>query len=107
MELQFNLKTFNACYTQVHKAKYSMNVQYPILGTIEIVWAPYHIVQQFEGYCIALPKPRRNAIPSLGYIAIPSLGHSTIPFSRYLRNTLGFITYILTHEGVIHSVTKT
>jgi hypothetical protein len=29
-KLQFNLDTFNACCTQVHKTKYSMNVQYPI-----------------------------------------------------------------------------
>jgi hypothetical protein len=65
-KLQFNLNTFNACCTQVHKTKYSMNVQYPILGTLEIVWAPYHIFQQFNGHCIALPKPRRNAISSLG-----------------------------------------
>jgi hypothetical protein len=43
MELQFNLDTFDACYTQVHKTKYSMNVQHPILHTLEIIWAPYHI----------------------------------------------------------------
>jgi hypothetical protein len=58
-ELQFNLNIFNACCIQVHKAKYLMNMQYPILGILEIVWAPYHIFQQLEGYCIALPKPRR------------------------------------------------
>jgi hypothetical protein len=75
----FNLNTFNACYTQVHKTKYLMNMQYPILSTPEIVWAPYHIFRQFEGYCIALPKPRRNATPSLSSIVIPSLGHTTIP----------------------------
>jgi hypothetical protein len=66
MELQFNLNAFNTCCIQVHKAKYSMNMQYPILSTLEIVWVPYHIVQQFEGYCIALPKPRRNAIFFIG-----------------------------------------
>jgi hypothetical protein len=65
MELQFNLNAFNACCTQVHKSTYSMNVQYPILCTPAIVWAPYHILRQFKGYCIALPKPIRNAIPSL------------------------------------------
>ncbi len=43
MEFQFNLDTFNACCIHVHKAKYSMNVQYPILHTPRIVWALYHI----------------------------------------------------------------
>jgi len=41
-KLQFNLNAFNVHYTQVHKTKYSMNVQYPFLGDLEIVWAPYH-----------------------------------------------------------------
>jgi hypothetical protein len=27
---QFNLDAFNACYTQIHKTKSLMNVQYPI-----------------------------------------------------------------------------
>jgi hypothetical protein len=98
MELQFNLDTFNACYTQVHKAKYSMNVQYLILGTFETVWAPYHIFQQFKRYCIALRKSRRNAIPSLG--------HTTIPFSKYPKNTFGSITCFFTREGVMHNPTK-
>ncbi len=40
---QFNLNTFNVCCIQVHKTKYSMNMQYPILANPEIVWAPYHI----------------------------------------------------------------
>jgi hypothetical protein len=48
-----------------------MNMQYLILGILEIVWGPYHIFQQFEEYCIALKKPRKNVIPSLGYIVIP------------------------------------
>jgi hypothetical protein len=43
IELQFNLNAFNVCCIQVHKKKYSMNLQYPILGNLEIVWAPYHI----------------------------------------------------------------
>jgi hypothetical protein len=43
-----------------------MNVQYLILSILEIVWAAYHIFLQFEVYCIALKKPRKNAIPSLG-----------------------------------------
>jgi hypothetical protein len=43
IELQFNLNAFNVCCIQVHKTKYSMNLQYPILGNLEIVWAPYHI----------------------------------------------------------------
>jgi hypothetical protein len=63
----FKNKKRKTCCTQVHKAKYSMNVEYPILGIPEIVWVPYHIFQQFEGYCIALQKPRNNAIPELGY----------------------------------------
>jgi hypothetical protein len=84
-----------------------MNVQYLILGILEIIWAPYHIFQQFEKYSITLKKPRKNAIPSLGYTAIPSLGHTTIPFSRYPKNTLGFTTYFLTREGIMHSSTKT
>jgi hypothetical protein len=92
---------------RVHKAKYSLNVQYPVLGIVEIVWAPYHIFRQFKGYYIPLPKPRRNVIPSLGYTTIPSLGHEKIPFSRYPKNTLGSITYLLTCEGVMHSPTKT
>jgi hypothetical protein len=85
MELQFNLDTFNACCTQVHKTKYSMNVQYHILHTPEIVWAPYHIFQQFEGYCIALSKPRRNVIPSLGYYIIKhqGLNYNTLIGSHY------------------------
>jgi len=95
MKLQFNLDT---CCTQGHKAKYSMNTQYLILCTLKIVGAPYHIFRQFEGYYIALSKPRRNIIPSLG--------HTTMPFSRYFRNTLGFIKYPLTHEGVMHNPTK-
>jgi hypothetical protein len=55
-ELKFHLDTFNACHIQVHKAKYSMNVKYPILGIPEIVWAAYHTFRQFERYCIALQK---------------------------------------------------
>jgi hypothetical protein len=43
IELQFNLDTFNACCIQVQKAKYSMNVQCPIILTPNIVWAPYCI----------------------------------------------------------------
>jgi hypothetical protein len=76
-----------------------MNLQYPVVGTFEIVWAPYHIFRQFKGYCIALPKLRRNAIPSSG--------HTTIPLSKYPKNTLGSITYIFAREGVMHSPTKT
>jgi hypothetical protein len=42
MKFQFNLDIFNVCCTQVHKTKYSMNLEYPILGC-EIIWVPYHI----------------------------------------------------------------
>jgi hypothetical protein len=56
MKLQFNLNAFNACCIQVHKAKYSMNMQYTILRILEMVWAPYHTFRQLEGYCIALIK---------------------------------------------------
>ncbi len=76
-----------------------MNMQYPILGIPKIIWAPYHILQQFDGYYIALEKPKKNVIPSLG--------HTTIPLSRYPINTTGFITYLLTSERVMHSLTKT
>jgi hypothetical protein len=55
---KLNLDTFNAWCTQVHKAKYLMNMQYPILRTPEIIWVQYHIFWQFKGYCITLPKPR-------------------------------------------------
>jgi hypothetical protein len=84
-----------------------MNVQYLILGIPEIDWPPYHIFQQFEEYSIALKKPRKNAILSLGYTAIPSLGHTAIPISRYPKNTLGSTTYLLTHEKVMHNLIKT
>jgi hypothetical protein len=70
-ELQFNLDAFNVCCTQVHKAKYSMEMQYPILGNHEIFWAPYHIFLNLERYCVALTKLRKNAILSLGYIITP------------------------------------
>jgi hypothetical protein len=36
-EFQFNLDAFNACCIRVHKTKYLMNMQYPILGTPKIV----------------------------------------------------------------------
>jgi hypothetical protein len=49
MELHFNLNTFNACCIQVHKTKYSMTLQYPTLGILEIVWAPYHIFYNWRG----------------------------------------------------------
>jgi hypothetical protein len=31
----------------------------------------------------------------------------TIPFSRFPKNTLNYITYLLTREGEMHSPTKT
>jgi hypothetical protein len=68
---QFNLNAFNVCCTQVHKTKYSMNMQYPILGNPKIVWAPYHIFWNLEKYCVALTKLWRNVIPSLSYTVTP------------------------------------
>jgi len=69
-------------------------------------------------YCIALTKPTRNAIPSLGYAVtqwaelfwskllkgyyscLEGFTKHAIPFLGYPKNTLGSITYILTHGRV-------
>jgi hypothetical protein len=117
IELQFNLNAFNVCCIQVHKTKYSMNLQYPILGNLEIVWAPYHIFWNLERYHVTLTKPKRNAIPSLGYTITLSvelfwskllegyflcpkgLIKHAIPFLGYPVNTLGPITFFW-HGGV-------
>jgi hypothetical protein len=61
-----------------------------------------------EGYCVALPKPIREPIPSLGYpkhhrstlfegyCSWPKLFNtSVIPFVGYPINALGSTTYIL------------
>jgi len=125
MELQFNLDTFNACCTQVHKTKCSMNVQYTIIGNPKIVWAPYHIFWNLERYCVTLTKPRRNAIPSLGYTirswaeffwskllkgycsCLKRFTKHAIPLLGYPINTSGSITYLLTHGRVLHNPMKT
>jgi hypothetical protein len=75
-----------------------------------------------EGYCIALPKPTRKPIPSLGYFvnkhqgfmflegycSCPKLLNTpTLPLTWYPRNTLGSITYILKLGGILHSPPKT
>jgi hypothetical protein len=76
-----------------------------------------------EGYFVALPKPTRKPIPSLGYFVIKHQGFTSflkeycscpkllntlaIPLARYLRNTLGSITYILKLGRVLHILTKT
>jgi hypothetical protein len=75
-----------------------------------------------EGYCIALPKPPRKLIPSLGYYVIKHHGSTLlkgycactklfntliIPLVGYPKNTLGSITYFLKLGGVLHSPTKT
>jgi len=78
-----------------------------------------------EEYCIALPKPKRDALPSLsytikpwaelfwsrsleGYYSCPKrLNEHAIPLARYPRNTLGSITYILKLGGILHNPTKT
>jgi hypothetical protein len=96
-----------------------MNVQYPIMGNLEIIWAPHHIFWNLERYCATLTKPRRNK-PLLGYTITPwakllegycscSKGFTkhTISFLGYPRNTVGSITYLLTHGGVLHSPMKT
>jgi len=124
MELQFNLDTFNVCFIQVHKTKYSMNVQYPILGDLKIVWALYHIFWNLEKYYVTLTKPRRNPIPSLGYTitswvelfwsrllegycsCLEGLIKHVIPLLGYPKNTLGSITYLLTCGKVLRSPMK-
>jgi hypothetical protein len=70
-----------------------------------------------EGYCIALPKPLRKPIPSLGYSVIKHHGstllegycscsklHNThvIPLTNYPINTLGSITYFFKLGRVMH-----
>ncbi len=125
IELQFNLNAFNVCCTQVHKTKYSMNMQYPIMDNLEIIWALYHIFWNLKKHCVTLTKPRRNAIPSLGYTITPwaelfwskllegyyscpkGLTKHAIPLLGYPRNTLGFITYLLTRGGVLCNLMKT
>jgi len=77
-----------------------------------------------ERYYVALTKPRKNAIPSLGYIVTPwvklfwskqyirvllmprKFTKHAIPLLGYAKNTLGFITYILTHGRVLYSPMK-
>jgi hypothetical protein len=44
-----------------------------------------------EGYCIAIPQPRRKTIPSLGYFA----------------NTMGLIIFVQAIEGVLPMPTIT
>jgi hypothetical protein len=68
-----------------------------------------------EVYCIALPKPPRKPILSLGYSIIKHHGstllkgycscsklHDTLamPFIIYLKNTMGSITYLFKLGGV-------
>jgi hypothetical protein len=75
------------------------------------------------GYCIALPKPTRKPIPSLGYSVIkhqgftsllkgyylcPKLFNTTaIPHTKYLKNTFGSIIYLLKLVRILHNPTKT
>jgi hypothetical protein len=74
---------------------------------------------------VALTKPKRNAIPSLGYIVTPwaelfwsrileryysclkRLTKHAIPLLGYPRNTLGSIKYLSTCGGVLRSPMKT
>jgi len=73
-----------------------------------------------ERYCVALPKPPRKPIPSLGYSIIKHHGFTllegycscsniplAIPFINYPRNTLGSITYFFKLKRVMHSLAKT
>jgi len=75
-----------------------------------------------EGYYIAVIKPPKKPIPSLGYSIIKHLGltllerycscsklHNTlaIPLISYPINTLASITYLFKLGGVMHSHTKT
>jgi len=73
-------------------------------------------------YCIALLKPTRKLIPSSsdsvikhqgfmslleGYCSRPKLFNTpTIPHTRYPRNTLGSITYLLKFGRVLHNFSK-
>jgi hypothetical protein len=74
------------------------------------------------GYCVALPKPARKLIPSLGYFVIKHQGSTsllkgyyscpkllntfTIPFAMYPKSTLGSITYLFKLGGILHNLTK-
>jgi hypothetical protein len=75
-----------------------------------------------EGYCVTLPKPTKQPIPSIRYFVIKHHGFTLlemycscpklfntpiIPFVGYPKNTLGFITYIFKLEGVLHGPPKT
>jgi hypothetical protein len=75
-----------------------------------------------EGCCIALPKPTRKPIPSLGYFVIKHRGFMllkgyysypellntpAIPFIRYPKNTLDSITYLWKHGKILCNPTKT
>jgi len=76
-----------------------------------------------EGYCVAIPKPTRKPISSLGYYIIKHQGSTSllkgycscpklfntpaIPLVRYPINTLGTITYILKLGRVLHNPIKT
>jgi len=75
-----------------------------------------------EGYCVALPKPTRKPISSLGYSIIKHHGSillegycsctklfntPIIPLVGYPKNTSDCITYLLKLGGVLHSLTKT
>jgi hypothetical protein len=79
-------------------------MQYLILHTLEIIWALYHIFQQFKGHCIGYQN--LEGTQYLHCAITPSLGHMIISLSRYPRNTLGSITYLLTHDEILHSPTR-
>jgi hypothetical protein len=99
-------------------------MQYPSLGILEIVWAPYHIFWNLERYCVVFTKLKRDVIASLNYIVntcwiilvnpirkvlfMPKgFNERAIPLSRYPKNTLNSITYLLKCGKVLHSLTKT
>jgi hypothetical protein len=76
-----------------------------------------------EEYFVALPKPTRKPIPTLGYFEIKHQGFTlllegycscpklfntlAIPLARYPKNTLGSTTYLLKVGRVLHNITKT
>jgi hypothetical protein len=78
-----------------------------------------------EVLCVALTKPKRNLILSLGYTITPwvelfwskllegyysctkGFTKHALPLLRYFKNTLGSITYLLTPGRVLCNLIKT
>jgi len=65
-------------------------MQYPHWATLETPWAELFWSRLLEGYCSCSKKFNEHAIP----------------LSKYPKNTLGSITYLLKLGKVIHSLTN-